>query len=124
MAFILIATCTSDPHAFLYQQVVSFKVDSSPVFTDLFIVGDIPWTSSFYLIQKASHIIGFGVLFIMLQRQFNNIKTAFVISGLFALLTEVLQLYFSRSGRLFDVGIDLVGIFFAFILYKSIKNKV
>lgn len=123
MAFILVATCTSDPHAFLYQQVVSFKIDSSPVFADLFIIGDIPLTSGFYLIQKTAHVLGFGLLYILLLRGFNNMKIAFVISGSYAFLTEVLQLYFSRSGRLVDVGIDLMGICLAYLLCKSFSRS-
>ena len=120
MAFIFVATSTSDPHAFLYQQVVSFKIDPSPVFSDLFIIGDIPLTSGFYLIQKTAHIIGFGLLYILLLRGFNNMKVAFVLSGSYAFVTELVQLYFHRSGRLFDVGIDLVGICLAYLLCKSL----
>ena len=122
MAFIFVATSTSDPHAFLYQQTVSFKINPSPVFSELFIIGDIPLTSGFYLIQKTAHVIGFGVLYILLLRGFNNMKTAFVISGLYAFATEFLQLYFHRSGRLFDVGIDLVGIYLAYLLCKSFSK--
>ncbi|QUW24048.1 VanZ family protein [Sporosarcina sp. Marseille-Q4063] len=124
MAFIFVATCTSDPHAFLYQQIVSFKIDSSPVFGDLFIIGDIPLTSGFYLIQKTAHVLGFGLLYILLLRGFNNMKIAFVISGSYALVTEVLQLYFSRSGRLFDVGIDLAGIYLAYLFCKSFSKAI
>ena len=122
MAFIFVATSTSDPHAFLYQQAVSFKINSSPVFTDLFIIGDIPLTSGFYLIQKTAHIIGFGLLYILLLRGFNNMKIAFAVSGLYAFLTELLQLYFHRSGRLFDVGIDLVGIYLAYLFCRSLSK--
>ena len=122
MAFIFVATSTSNPHAFLYQQAVSFRIDHSPVFSDLFIIGDIPLTSGFYLIQKAAHIIGFGLLYILLLRGFNNIKIAFVVSGLYAFTTEFLQLYFHRSGRLFDVGIDLVGIYLSYLLCKSFSK--
>lgn len=124
MAFIFVATCTSDPHAFLFQHVVSFKIDSSPVFADLLIIGDIPLTSGFYLIQKTAHVIGFGLLYILLLRGFNNIKIAFVISGLYAFTTEFLQLYFNRSGRLVDVGIDLVGIYLAYLLCKAFSKDI
>jgi VanZ family protein len=123
MAFIFVATCTSDPHAFLYQQVVSIKIDPSPVFADLFIIGDIPLTSGFYLIQKTAHVLGFGLFYILLLRGFNNMKIAFIISGSYAFLTEVLQLYFSRSGRLVDVGIDLAGICLAYLLCKSFSRS-
>ncbi|WP_172370109.1 VanZ family protein [Sporosarcina jiandibaonis] len=122
MAFIFVATCTSDPHAFLYRQVISFKIDSSPVFIDMFIIGDIPWTSGFYWIQKTAHVLGFGLLYILLLRGFNNMKFAFVISGSYAFITEVLQLYFYRSGRLVDVGIDLVGIYLSYLLYESFSE--
>jgi VanZ family protein len=41
----------------------------------------------------------------------------------FAALTEFLQLYFSRGGRLFDIGIDLIGILAALGMATIIRAK-
>ena len=75
------------------------------------------------MIQKTAHVIGFGLLYMLLLRGFNNIKVAFVISGLYAFTTEFLQLFFNRSGRLIDVGIDLVGIYLAYLLCQSFARS-
>ncbi|MCM3088657.1 VanZ family protein [Bhargavaea ginsengi] len=122
-AFIVIATCTSDPHAFLYERAVSFHLDFLPNFHDLLILSDIHLQSNFYLIQKTGHLLSFGVLYGLLVTWIKRPGQAFVLCGLFALFTEVLQLFFLRSGRLFDVGIDLLGIFLAYQLCIMYMNR-
>ncbi|WP_438315722.1 VanZ family protein [Sporosarcina sp. FA9] len=120
MLIILVAICNADPHAFLYDQVVSFNINPSPTFSDLFLVEGIYLTSSFYLIQKVGHLSVFGLLYIFLLRGFNNTKTALLVSIIFAFSTEIAQLYFNRTGRLVDVAIDLIGILLAYYLCKKI----
>ncbi|WP_159438419.1 VanZ family protein [Edaphobacillus lindanitolerans] len=112
-ALIVISTCTSDPHAFLYERTVNFHFESAPNVHDLLIMDDIKLNSTFYLIQKIGHFLSFGILYGLLLAWIKRPGKAFVLSGLFALFTEVLQLFFRRNGRLFDVGIDLLGIFLA-----------
>ena len=48
---------------------------------------------------------------------------AFVLCGLFALFTEVLQLFFERSGRLSDVLIDIGGVYLAYRLSIAVKAQ-
>ncbi|MFD1926758.1 VanZ family protein [Sporosarcina siberiensis] len=120
MLIILVAICNADPHAFLYEQVVSFNINPTPAFTDLFLVEGIYVTSSFYLVQKIGHFSVFGLLYIFLLRSFNNVKTALLVSITFAFVTEIAQLYFNRTGRLVDVAIDLIGIFLAYYLSKKL----
>ena len=122
-AFILVATCTSNAHDFLYLHIINFTFDSTPSFSDLFIMSDIHLTSEFYLIQKIGHMTAFGLLYFFLFNWIKKAGTAFFFCGLFALCTEVLQLYFRRNGRLFDVGIDLVGIFLAYLLCKHLTGN-
>lgn len=122
MLIILVAICNADPYAFLYEQTVSFNINLSPFFLDLFLVEDISLTSSFYLIQKVGHLSVFGLLYIFLLRGFNNVKTALLVSITFAFATEIAQLYFNRTGRLVDVAIDLIGIFLAYYLSKKIAG--
>ena len=125
MAFIFVATCTSDPHAFLFQHVVSFKIDSSPVFADLLIIGDIPLQAALFDSKDSARSSALGLLlYSAASWDLTTCKIAFVISGLYAFTTEVLQLYFNRSGRLVDVGIDLVGIYLAYLLCKAFSKDI
>lgn len=109
-AFILVAGLTSDAHAFLYQHEISFKLNPSPVFSDLLITSDIRLTSQFYLTQKFGHISAFGLFYILVFLWIRKPKKAIVICALFALSTEIIQLYFGRNGRFYDVGIDMIGV--------------
>ena len=120
---ILIAGCTSDAHAFLYEQVIEFNVEIAPNFRDLLITNDIHITNEFYVIQKIGHIYAFGLLFLLLLNWIKRYKITLMLCGTFAFMTEVLQLFFSRNGRLFDVGIDIVGILFSYVLCRAIFLK-
>lgn len=120
---ILIAGCTSDAHAFLYEQVIEFNVKIAPNFRDLLITNDIHISNEFYVIQKIGHISAFGLLFFLLLNWIKRFKIALFLCGMFAFITEVLQLFFNRNGRLFDVGIDIVGILFSYVWCKAILLK-
>lgn len=116
---IIIATCNNDAHAFLFDQIIRFSFNASPNLTDLFIIDDIDFTDSFYFLQKTGHFISFALLYVLL---FNWLKKHFlsvIIAVSFAIITEILQLYFMRDGRLFDAFIDTVGIFLAFITINA-----
>ena len=39
---------------------------------------------------------------------------ALLVTSTFVVFTEILQLYFNRNGRFVDVGIDFLGIMFAY----------
>lgn len=119
----LVAGCTSDAHAFLYDQVIGFNFEVAPNFLDLLITNDIHLKKEFYIIQKIGHIFAFGVLYFLMLSWIKRNGTAFILCGMFALYTEILQLYFSRNGRIFDVGVDLVGILLSFLLCKIISSK-
>lgn len=60
--FIVVATCTSDAQAFLYEQTKTFRFERTPNYVDLFILNDIHLTQKFYLIQKTGHMITFGII--------------------------------------------------------------
>ena len=116
---ILVAGCTSDAHAFLYEQKINFHLNEAPNFRDLLITHDIHLHEEFYIIQKIGHIAAFGLLFILLLATIKRFTYAFILCSLFAFFTELLQLYFQRNGRLFDVGVDILGILIALFLCKS-----
>ncbi|MGI2327581.1 VanZ family protein [Planococcus sp. YIM B11945] len=120
--FILVATCNSDAAAFLYEQTVNFNVNPRPNFSNLFILYDIDFGDNFYLIQKIGHTLAFGILYALVFGWLKNLNKALLVCGLFALFTEVVQLYFERSGRLFDVGVDFVGILLAYSLCRLLNS--
>lgn len=120
---ILIAGCTSDAHAFLFEQVIAFNVEMAPNFRDLLITNDIHITNEFYVIQKLGHISAFGLLFFFMLNWIKRVKITLLLCGTFAFMTEVLQLFFSRNGRLYDVGIDMVGILLSYVMCRAIFLK-
>lgn len=122
--FIVVAACTSDAHAFLYEQAIHFTFETTPNYEDLLIVSDIHLTKEFYLIQKAGHMLTFGVMYFFHLLWIRKAGTAFVLTGIFAGFSEVLQLYFNRNGRLFDIGVDMTGIFFAYVFCIVYKQKI
>ena len=90
---ILVAGCTSDAHAFLYNQVIHFHVELAPNFRDLLITNDIHFIKEFYVIQKIGHIVAFGILYFFLLHWIKRQVSAFILCGSFALYTEILQLF-------------------------------
>ncbi|WP_156484828.1 VanZ family protein [Bhargavaea cecembensis] len=115
--------CTSDPRAFLYEGKLSYHIEFAPNFYNLLIMSDIDLNSSFYLLQKIGHFLSFGFLYYLLVAWMKRPHKAFVLCVLFALFTEILQLFFHRSGRLFDVGIDLLGIITAYLICTYINSQ-
>ncbi|QBP41827.1 VanZ family protein [Paenisporosarcina antarctica] len=125
--FILMAGCTSDAHAFLYDQLVSFNMNLTPNYRDLLITSDIHFSNEFYVIQKIGHIVAFGLLYFLVLTTIKRFGISIILCSVYAVFTEVLQLHFNRNGRLFDVGVDLLGILLAYFLYKIFvvnPNKV
>ena len=98
---------------------INFHLNEAPNFRDLLITHDIHLHKEFYIIQKIGHIAAFGLLFILLLATIKRFTYAFILCSLFAFFTELLQLYFQRNGRLFDVGVDILGILIALFLCKA-----
>lgn len=123
-AGILVVMCTSSAQAFMYEQTLSYSLNFTPDFSDFFRTSDIDLTDSFYLLQKAGHILSFGILYILVFNGLRNHYKSFGICMFFAFCSEVLQLFFERNGRLFDVSVDLIGILLAAALIQLVrKNK-
>lgn len=79
------------------------------------------------IIQKVGHFSGFAVLAFLLYRCNNSVWKSFILSVTYAILTELLQLYFGRDGRIYDIVIDTAGVFVALSLVwitKLINQKV
>jgi VanZ family protein len=63
-----------------------------------------------YIFQKAGHGAAFFILAAVVYWALQNVSAAFIASMVFAFFTEVMQLHFSRTGCLVDVGYDTMGI--------------
>ncbi|MBV7504150.1 VanZ family protein [Bacillus sp. sid0103] len=109
---IFILTCTTSFSGLMESGQVHFQWDSHPNFSEL--LSPLPLDlSRDFLLQKCGHALAFLFLTLLLQTKFHSKTVILILSISFASLTEILQLYFSRDGRIFDIGFDLVGILFA-----------
>lgn len=85
----------------------------------------------FYITRKGAHLIEFfilTILFIRIVRFYKIKKEAYYISALFSLAyafsDEVHQVFvIGREGKFLDIGIDLIGIILAVVLYKLFSRK-
>ncbi|MBZ5200624.1 VanZ family protein [Planomicrobium chinense] len=127
---ILVATCTNDAAAFLFQQEINFSFDLTPEFSEFLRFDDIDFSDSFYAIQKIGHFLSFALLYVLVLNWLKKKETALMATAAFALFTEILQLFFERDGRMFDAGIDVLGILLAYSICRmaaagkaSVKNS-
>ena len=104
---ILLMTCTTRFELENNVLQIYFSWTSRPEFGDMFLKLPTELTEPFIL-QKVGHLIAFVILGFLVKMQTSTNKSILFIL-FFAMLTEVLQLYLSRGGRLFDVGFDLIG---------------
>lgn len=102
---ILLLTCVSDFFGLLQMETIQIRWTWHPEFSQLL---QIPKTlEQSYLLQKCGHILAFLILTIVVPKVTRKTGVYLI---LFAFLTELLQLYFGRSGRFLDVGYDTMGI--------------
>lgn len=69
-----------------------------------------------YILQKLGHIVCFFILASMMRTSTYKVRFGLI---LFALTTEMLQLFTGRSGRLLDVGYDIIGIYLGLMFVKK-----
>jgi VanZ family protein len=68
------------------------------------------------VVVKTGHFIGFAIFDLLLFNWKKNHKVAIAIAVIFALTTEVLQLFMGRDGRLYDLMIDSLGVMTVYFL--------
>jgi VanZ family protein len=106
---ILVFTCTASIHDLIHFGIVRFQLDVKPPYLEFFL----PFPSDInrgLLLQKLGHIFAFQFLTMLILMKYNSKFLILILASSFAALTEFLQLYFNRGGRVFDVGFDLIGI--------------
>ncbi|GHH97399.1 VanZ family protein [Neobacillus kokaensis] len=109
---IFVFTCTASFNGLMDTGEIRFYINPTPHFSEL--LAPLPLQlSGGFLIQKFGHAFAFFILTALLQIAFQSKKLVFSLATFYAALTEFLQLFFTRDGRLFDVGIDTIGILLA-----------
>lgn len=117
LAFIFVCTCTSNPNKLIEHIYVSFNLVMNPDFMEL-LIDDISLRSTVWLTHKAGHFIGFTILYVLILNWLRSTKSSLAISILLAVLSEIIQLYFARDGRISDMIIDSSGILLAWYIFK------
>jgi uncharacterized membrane protein len=116
---LLLHTWTSNLGALLRNQTFSFTWIASPDYLSFFYLQDISTIHHYFIIVKTGHFVGFAIFDYLLFKWLRNHKQSLVLSISFALMTEILQLYFGRDGRMYDLVIDTMGIYSVYYLLKS-----
>lgn len=116
---LLVHTWTSNLGLLFRDQAISFKWVVSPDYLSFFYLQDISTIHHYFIIVKTGHFIGFAIFDYLLYRWLKNHKWSIMISITFALMTEILQLYFGRDGRLYDLVIDSLGILTVYFILKN-----
>lgn len=111
-AAIFIFTCTSNFDRLVQTGQIQFHWSIHPSFANFFEPFPFLLDKSF-LLQKMGHLTAFFIFTYLLQTKFHSKWLILSAAISYAMLTECLQLFFSRDGRLFDIGIDLIGILLA-----------
>jgi hypothetical protein len=115
-----LCTCTESMEQLLQQGLISFTWSKHPNLTEFWY--PLPTTlDATFLSRKLGHTISFFILSILVFLLFLSKKKMLAISLLYAVTTEVLQLFFQRGGRIYDIGFDGMGVVVALIIVASIQ---
>lgn len=122
---LILVTCTESLSLLLTDYEISFQFNPSPDARSFFHNDLINVSDPTYIIQKSGHFLFFFFLAYLVYWAWKSLGLVIMVSLAAALSTEVAQLYFSRSGRLLDVGYDLAGTLLFFVLiffYRFVKS--
>ncbi|WP_186326527.1 VanZ family protein [Paenibacillus sp. Y412MC10] len=122
---LFIFTCSVNFNLLVQYHIIDFHLNPSPDWSEL-IKLDFQWSSHDWILRKIGHLIGFFIL-ALLASNFGKYKSAFYWSGIYAALTEILQLFFFRGGRIYDVINDSFGIllayFFCLVMFHNSTRR-
>lgn len=122
---LIVFTCTESLSLLLTDYEITFRFNPFPEAMSFFNNDLIYVSDPTYISQKLGHIISFAFLAYLVYWAWKSLGLVVMVSLASALSTEVAQLYFSRSGRLLDVGYDLAGMLLFIVLlffYWFAKN--
>lgn len=118
---LFVFTCSLNFQLLIQYHIVNFRFNPSPDWSELTKL-DLKWYSNDWILRKIGHFIGFFIL-ALLASDFGRKRTAFFWSVAYAALTEILQLFFFRGGRIYDVINDSLGILLAYLLCMILFRK-
>jgi len=122
---LIVFTCTESLSLLLTEYEISFRFNPYPDGNSFFHNNLMNVSDPTYLSQKLGHVLSFFLLAFIGYWAWKSLGLVMMVSLAAALSTEVAQLYFSRSGRLLDVGFDLAGMLLFVVLlliYRFIKS--
>ncbi|MEK5445915.1 VanZ family protein [Paenibacillus sp. FSL R7-0331] len=117
---LFIFTCAADSSFWSKGAMPYFHLTPSPDFRNLLQM-DIRYTEIF-ITRKIGHFVGFAIFGMLLYRINKSYIQSIVWSILFAVSTEIFQLYFGRDGRIYDMVNDSAGIVTGIILIAVVKR--
>ncbi|MEC0207012.1 VanZ family protein [Paenibacillus lautus] len=110
---LFIFTCSVNFNLLIQHHIIDFQLNPNPDWSELLRL-DFQWASHDWILRKIGHLIGFFIL-ALLASNFGKYKSAFYLSIIYAALTEILQLFFFRGGRIYDVINDSFGVLLAYL---------
>jgi VanZ family protein len=120
VGIIFLFTCSESMEQLLQQGVISFTWSKHPNMTEFWY--PLPTTlDATFISRKLGHALSFFILSILVFLLFLSKKKMLAISLFYAVTTEVLQLFFQRGGRMFDIGFDGMGVVVALIIVASLQ---
>ncbi len=123
-AIIFVFTCTASFTQFIHDGTILFRFTMNPNWSELLLYNLSHFQNPSYVIQKLGHMTCFFIFTGILMNYFHNLKKATFLAFSYAVFTEIAQLFFTRDGRLLDVGYDSIGIVTFVLLYTLIKKFV
>ncbi|MBT2687204.1 VanZ family protein [Bacillus sp. ISL-47] len=112
---IFICTCVASIETAVETMSIQFFWTPEPPMKDL--LQPLPANlSTAFLLRKAGHAFVFFIFTMALYLVHPSVSLNVLYSFVYAVITEFLQLFFMRDGRLFDVAFDSLGIFTAVLL--------
>jgi VanZ family protein len=115
---LVVCTCTHNLNALLFHRTVHFTWAHNPHFSDLLIISDAHVNDPYWLFIKSGHFVGFAIMEWLLFRLTQKRGLSAVAVILFAISTEIFQLYFGRDGRFLDMGIDSLGVAISYLIQR------
>lgn len=109
---IFILTCTKDVQDLILYRQIYFQLNDPLDFCKVFDFTGYPFRSPTYVLQKIGHGMNFFIFTFLLNKMTKKIYIVLFTAIVYALVTEIAQVFFMGTGCLLDVLYDSIGICF------------